>query len=186
LRFQGQYYDDETGLHYNRHRYYDPQTGRFISKDPIGLAGGINVYQYAPNPITWLDPFGLSACPSRLEVIAKTAAIMKAHQPAIHAIDPSARVGIRGSLASGQRRSGGPWNPSESDIDGYIASNALYDPENRFANGVPGLKAVETSINGALHVAIPCLKRNAFSFKTQRQNFPESAKRYGEKVIPVF
>ena len=39
LRFQGQYYDAETGLHYNRFRYYDPDAGRFISRDPIGLAG---------------------------------------------------------------------------------------------------------------------------------------------------
>ncbi len=45
LRFQGQYYYPETGLHYNRHRYYDPQTARFISLDPIGLLGGINNYQ---------------------------------------------------------------------------------------------------------------------------------------------
>ncbi|MFA8330139.1 RHS repeat-associated core domain-containing protein, partial [Burkholderia ubonensis] len=60
IRFQGQYHDDETGLHYNRHRYYDPDTGRFISKDPIGLAGGINVYQYAPNPTGWIDPLGLT------------------------------------------------------------------------------------------------------------------------------
>ncbi|WP_407945306.1 RHS repeat-associated core domain-containing protein [Paraburkholderia antibiotica] len=59
LRFQGQYCDDETGLHYDRYRYYDPGTGRFISKDPIGLAGGINVYAYAPNPVGWVDPFGL-------------------------------------------------------------------------------------------------------------------------------
>ncbi|WP_412022580.1 RHS repeat-associated core domain-containing protein [Burkholderia cepacia] len=59
LRFQGQQADDETGLHYNRHRYYDPGSGRFISKDPIGLAGGINVYQYAPNPLSWIDPLGL-------------------------------------------------------------------------------------------------------------------------------
>jgi RHS repeat-associated protein len=61
LRFQGQYHDDETGLHYNRHRYYDPHSGRFISRDPIGLVGGINAYQYAPNPITWIDPLGLTA-----------------------------------------------------------------------------------------------------------------------------
>jgi RHS repeat-associated protein len=60
IRFQGQYADHETGLHYNHHRYYDPQTGRFISKDPIGLAGGINVYQYTPNPVQWIDPLGLS------------------------------------------------------------------------------------------------------------------------------
>ncbi|MDR5746741.1 RHS repeat-associated core domain-containing protein [Caballeronia sp. LZ029] len=59
LRFQGQYFDDETGLHYNRHRYYDPQSGRFISKDPIGLAGGINLYAYAPNLVQWIDPLGL-------------------------------------------------------------------------------------------------------------------------------
>jgi RHS repeat-associated protein len=60
LRFQGQHFDDETGLHYNRHRYYDPSSGRFVSNDPIGLAGGINVFQYAPNPITWIDPLGLT------------------------------------------------------------------------------------------------------------------------------
>jgi RHS repeat-associated protein len=49
LRFQGQYFDHETGLHYNRYRYYDPEIGRFISKDPIGFAGGLNRHQYAPN-----------------------------------------------------------------------------------------------------------------------------------------
>ncbi|GAB2192097.1 hypothetical protein MAH1_37060 [Sessilibacter sp. MAH1] len=60
LRFQGQYFDQETGLHYNRHRYYNPNTGQFTQQDPIGLLGGINNYQYVPNPITWVDPFGLS------------------------------------------------------------------------------------------------------------------------------
>jgi len=59
LRFQGQYFDEETGLHYNRHRYYNPGTGQFISQDPIGLLGGVNNYQYAPNPVGWIDPFGL-------------------------------------------------------------------------------------------------------------------------------
>lgn len=60
LRFQGQYFDSETGLHYNRHRYYDPSVGRFIHQDPVGLLGGMNSYRYAPNPIGWVDPFGLS------------------------------------------------------------------------------------------------------------------------------
>ncbi len=59
-RFQGQYFDSETGLHYNRFRYYDPGPGRFISEDPIGLHGGINLFQYAPNPIVWIDPLGLA------------------------------------------------------------------------------------------------------------------------------
>jgi len=58
LRFQGQYFDDETGLHYNTFRYYDPQMGRFITQDPIGLDGGVSLYRYAPNPITWIDPWG--------------------------------------------------------------------------------------------------------------------------------
>ena len=60
LRFQGQYFDEETGLHYNRFRYYDPDCGRFVSQDPIGLLGGQNSYQYAPNPIGWIDPLGLN------------------------------------------------------------------------------------------------------------------------------
>jgi RHS repeat-associated protein len=60
LRFQGQYLDRQTGLHYNTFRYYDPDTGRFLCQDPIGLAGGINLYQYAPNAIDWVDPWGWS------------------------------------------------------------------------------------------------------------------------------
>jgi RHS repeat-associated protein len=63
IRAQGQYHDEELGLCYNRMRYYDPHSGRFISKDPIGLAGGINEYQYAPNPVGWVDPLGLATCP---------------------------------------------------------------------------------------------------------------------------
>jgi RHS repeat-associated protein len=62
LRFQGQYLDEETGLHYNRFRYYDPHCGRFVSRDPIGLAGGLNTFQYAPNAVEWVDPLGL--CPT--------------------------------------------------------------------------------------------------------------------------
>jgi RHS repeat-associated protein len=60
MRFQGQYFDDETSLHYNRFRYFEPQTARFLSPDPIGLRGGINIFQYAPNPLTWIDPYGLA------------------------------------------------------------------------------------------------------------------------------
>ncbi|HHZ7357001.1 TPA: RHS repeat-associated core domain-containing protein, partial [Proteus mirabilis] len=58
LRFQGQYFDKETGLHYNTFRYYAPDLGRFTQQDPIGLAGGINLYAYAPNALTWVDPWG--------------------------------------------------------------------------------------------------------------------------------
>ncbi|WP_269507179.1 RHS repeat-associated core domain-containing protein [Burkholderia sp. IMCC1007] len=63
LRFQGQYLDRETALHYNTFRFYDPDVGRYISPDPIKLVGGTNLYQYAnSNPINWVDPLGLFGC----------------------------------------------------------------------------------------------------------------------------
>jgi len=59
-RFPGQYYDEETGLHYNGFRLYDPKTGRYITPDPIGLHGGVNLFLYAEcNPINGIDPLGL-------------------------------------------------------------------------------------------------------------------------------
>ncbi|NVZ95738.1 RHS domain-containing protein, partial [Pseudomonas sp. D6002] len=63
LRFQGQYFDPESGLHYNRHRYYNPDIGRYLTPDPVKLAGGLNGYLYVPNPTGWVDPLGLNTCP---------------------------------------------------------------------------------------------------------------------------
>jgi len=62
FRLQNQYYDEETGLHYNLMRYYEPEAGRFVNQDPIGLLGGENLYQFAPNAQEWLDVWGL--CPA--------------------------------------------------------------------------------------------------------------------------
>ncbi|MGS7252893.1 RHS repeat-associated core domain-containing protein, partial [Pseudomonas anuradhapurensis] len=67
IRFQGQYHDHETGLHYNRYRYYDPRVGRFVSQDPISYLGGLNLYQYVPNPIDWVDPWGLKRIKNAVE-----------------------------------------------------------------------------------------------------------------------
>lgn len=59
-RFPGQYFDKETNLHYNYFRYYEPETGRYISPDPIGLAAGMNVWGYGLHgPLRWSDPSGL-------------------------------------------------------------------------------------------------------------------------------
>jgi len=62
LRFQGQYLDRESGLHYYLFRYYDPVAGRYTQIDPIGLAGGLNTYSYEGDPLVWVDPLGLVAC----------------------------------------------------------------------------------------------------------------------------
>ncbi|MER6996965.1 putative T7SS-secreted protein [Streptomyces sp. NPDC000410] len=62
LRFPGQYFDPETGLHYNYFRYYDPEIARYTCPDPIGLNGGPNHHWYGPNPHAWIDPFGLALC----------------------------------------------------------------------------------------------------------------------------
>jgi RHS repeat-associated protein len=59
-RFPGQYEDAETGLYYNRFRYYDPELGRYLSEDPIGLLGGEALYGYVHEPLGWWDPFGLT------------------------------------------------------------------------------------------------------------------------------
>jgi RHS repeat-associated protein len=74
LRLPGQYLDEETGLHYNFRRYYDPETGRYITSDPIGLEGGLNLHLYAlANPTTYSDPRGENAV--KVIVQAVTAAI---------------------------------------------------------------------------------------------------------------
>ena len=60
FRYQGQYEDTETGLYYNRFRYYDPESGRYISQDPIRLLGGLHLYAYVTRPTTTVDPLGLA------------------------------------------------------------------------------------------------------------------------------
>ncbi|MBC8068764.1 MAG: RHS repeat protein [Deltaproteobacteria bacterium] len=78
-RFPGQYHDPETGFHYNFYRYYDPQLGRYLSADPIGLAGGFNEYTYVTSPIEMIDPMGLSRA-------------IPGGGPFVHNGDPNSRV----------------------------------------------------------------------------------------------
>jgi len=65
-RWPGQYADEETGLHYNRFRYYDPTLGEYISPDPIRLAGGLHLQGYVHDPTSWSDPMGLAPQCSRI------------------------------------------------------------------------------------------------------------------------
>jgi len=85
IRFEGQYHDRETGLHYNRYRYYDPGVGRFFSQDPISYAGGINLHQYALNPVSYDDPLGLACAHTRrasLREVRRQLGIPKNQHPA--------------------------------------------------------------------------------------------------------
>jgi RHS repeat-associated protein len=79
LRFQGQYFDSETGLSYNRFRYYDAATAQYVSSDPIGLDGGADLYGYGPNTHAFIDPLGLK-CEKIVRFVseAEAAAMKKA------------------------------------------------------------------------------------------------------------
>ncbi|HAL2359113.1 TPA: RHS repeat protein [Escherichia coli] len=61
LLYAGQWQDAESGLCYNRFRYYEPETGMYLVSDPLGLLGGEQTYRYVPNPCGWVDPLGLAA-----------------------------------------------------------------------------------------------------------------------------
>ncbi|MBY8073256.1 DNA/RNA non-specific endonuclease [Vibrio fluvialis] len=63
LRYQGQIEDRESGLYYNVNRYYDADSGQYLSPDPIGFAGGLRPQAYVFNPLDWVDPLGLAKCP---------------------------------------------------------------------------------------------------------------------------
>lgn len=89
LRFPGQYFDAETGNHYNYFRDYDPGVGRYVESDPIGLQGGINTYSYAAgNPLKWIDPKG-----QNLALEGGAAAIMVLYACAI---TPCVKIGLNG------------------------------------------------------------------------------------------
>ncbi|WP_143063240.1 RHS repeat-associated core domain-containing protein, partial [Pseudomonas agarici] len=128
LRFQGQYFDEETGLHYNTFRYYDPQVGRFITQDPIGLAGGDNLYRYAPSAVGWVDPLGL--CSKALSSNMTKAGTPRPANSAAHHI-----VGDTSKLANPARKV-----LAKHDINVDDAVNGVFLPNrNNIDPALPGI-----------------------------------------------
>jgi len=122
LRFPGQYYDTETGLHYNYFRDYNPVVGRYLQSDPIGLGGGVNTYLYADaNPVITSDKYGLCGPLTPLCVWAF-----------IYAEELTAATIIATEIASGVP------NPISSEVfAGRAAGEAAYDVYLGYRNGKP-------------------------------------------------
>jgi RHS repeat-associated protein len=110
IRFQGQFFDEETTLSYNRYRYYNSMGGQFISQDPIGLGGGINNYQYAPNPINWFDPFGLIIVYRNLRPDENPANGLVAKKP-------GRNMTVDGHIRTGTRHNGSQFISTTTDPD---------------------------------------------------------------------
>ena len=143
FRYQGQYQDSETGLYYNRFRYYDPEIGSYISQDPIGLAGGNpTLYAYVKDVNSWVDVFGLDcqkAAQKELKRLQQQAGTNS------HFYD---RHGAQTSLMSQHRRantgltpdgfSGRPVNSSKftSHTNQLEAAQKAIDFQSRFGTGV--------------------------------------------------
>lgn len=164
FRFQGQQFDEETGLHYNRFRYYDPVVGRFVSQDPIGLLGGSNLFQYAPNPADWIDPLGLSngksVCPCDCEInpvtgkpkgtlqkLAQKIREAGKHKPAINQRTIAVGQDESGNLLAGSSNGFDAGQREMADklgIRRVPTSKGLHAEEN-LMKCVTGLKSVGTS-----------------------------------------
>lgn len=159
-RLPGQYEDAETGLHYNLHRYYDPRIGRYLTPDPIGLAGSLNFYDYPRDPINWVDPLGL-ACPNPKLISSDPANGTEIHEHADGTLTITADCrqgfatpkphGLRPTIHAGDDNK---YNPPEAHLgkDGRLivmegthraaaASTGQQippDPDNPHLGGVPG------------------------------------------------
>ena len=149
IRLPGQYYDNETGLHYNYFRDYDPGTGRYVEADPIGLGGGSNLYGYAGgNPLTYTDPAGLVAGVDDAIVIGGAIAvsaciatnctkpIVDAMQSAANAISNILSESQGSSSAAANKKGVEQWNKQPPIQPGlYTCRYVMYFPEDQCKDG---------------------------------------------------
>ncbi|MFP1787767.1 RHS repeat-associated core domain-containing protein, partial [Lonsdalea quercina] len=172
----GQLRDSESGLCYNRFRYYDPAGGGYISPDPIGVAGGDNNYGYVSNPTCWVDPFGLAKCPTITrgangEIASARATVSPADLKTGTAVNSSARDTIKaiglpgddaghilGKVLGGQGGKGnlfpqlskinrGDYRMFEKSVRDYISQHGAVDIEWTFKYANGGLRPTDIIYN---------------------------------------
>ncbi|KAF1031032.1 MAG: putative deoxyribonuclease RhsC [Pseudomonas sp.] len=181
LRFQGQYFDAESGLHYNRHRYYDPDNGRYLTPDPVKLAGGLNGYQYVPNPTGWVDPLGLSTCPGDKKCKQQTVAETPTKQVKVDEDSPQVPTSSKKAayLYRGDLR-----EPDEIFRDGFEsrgASTNLYLHSLNNANPPSNFVPTSTSRKQALEYASAHGMDEGFLYTLKKIPGRDVNKELGEK-----
>lgn len=124
LRLQGQYEDEETGLSYNRWRYFCLDTGRFISRDPIGLTGGLSGYSFEGNPHRNIDPYGLSQLTIISSAITPSGAPGAVPGPALLRGGRICTGELSKSIPSGTPNT---WNPHAPPTGGYSGPGFKYE-----------------------------------------------------------
>ncbi|WP_326599286.1 DUF6531 domain-containing protein [Streptomyces sp. NBC_01803] len=157
LRFPGQYHDPETGLNYNYHRHYDPETGQYASVDPLGLAAGPNPRAYVPNPFTALDPLGLAPdCEQALQAARNWADVEQARPGANKHTRPTSAAGLsvpghQGTFSGASVKGGGDHPDLHPDVQ------AAYDrvpAEQRAPGNQHGRCGEAEALSNALHAGV--------------------------------
>ena len=168
LLFAGQYTDDESGLAYNRFRYYDPQSGNYLASDPIGLAGGETPYRYTSNSLRFIDPLGLT---SYTPPASKGNPLSRGNNPYQTRIDPSVpgRPDPRYSIDTSTFSSGVP------TMNGGIRNNKEFWNE--------WTKLNPNSISSSNKFRIEELGRSPEIDKTWIKEFPEHSLYLGDALI---
>lgn len=159
IRLPGQQYDEESGLYYNRHRYYNPGQGRYITQDPIGLKGGLNPYQYPLNPIMNTDPLGLINFGTGMNSTGL------ASESAIRYLEPEAARTTIDNIVS----TNGAWTPGHEYVMGWAIAAPAIPAIVMFAPA----ESIGTALTGA---GLSCGSNTAYQlYKGDKFNYKDAA-----------
>jgi RHS repeat-associated protein len=132
LRLPGQFFDEETGLYYNWHRYYSPETGRYISADPIGFRGGINLYAYVGgDPVNGVDAWGLAKCTYSISKHELVCVSNTADDPLFIGPDEQRQIGPNGVWSGVGPCTNDPECVNNNDIGPIVPRNYKMNQDNR-------------------------------------------------------